>query len=85
MSIALPFVRRRERIMRRSFVVDAGLDKLQDLLLAMQEGDEVSLPHAMEISGLDLSYCETVLDALVRAGLMMRLQGDAYVRTHLTD
>ena len=70
--------------MRRSFVVDAGLDKLQDLLLAMQEGDEVSLPHAVAVSGLDGSHCEAVLDALVRAGLMIRLQG-AYVRTRLTD
>ena len=71
--------------MRRSLIVDAGLDKLQDLLLAMREGDEVSLPRAVAVSGLDGSHCEAVLDALVRAGLMMRLQGDAYVRTHLTD
>jgi hypothetical protein len=71
--------------MRRSLVVDAGLDKLQDLLLAMQEGDEVSLPRAMEISGLDGSQCETVLDALARAGLMTRLRGDAYVRHHIAD
>jgi hypothetical protein len=86
MSIAvfLP-IGRRERTMRRSFVVDAGLDKLQDLLLAMEEGDQVSVPHAVEVSGLGVSHCETVLEALVRAGLMIRLQGDAYVRTHLAD
>ena len=71
--------------MRRSLVVDAGLDKLQNLLLAMQDGDEVSLPHAAAISGLDVSHCETVLEALVRAGLMIRSHGDAYVRTHLPD
>jgi hypothetical protein len=71
--------------MRRSLVVDVGLDKLQDLLLAMEEGDEVTLPHAIAISGLEAAHCEVVLDALVRAGLMMRLHGDAYVRTHLAD
>ena len=37
--------------MWRSLVLDAGLDKLQTRLLAMVEGDEVSLPEAMEISG----------------------------------
>jgi len=39
-------------MMRRSLVVDVGLDKLQDLLLAMEEGDEISRPHAVAISGL---------------------------------
>ena len=71
--------------MRRSLVLDAGLDRLQDLLLAMGEGDEVSVPHAMQISGLQASQCEAVLDALTRAGLMLRLQGDAYIRRHLAD
>lgn len=71
--------------MRRSLVLDAGLDKLQDLLLAMTEGEEVSLPHAMKISGLQPNQCEAVLEALTRAGLMIRLQGDAYVRRHLAD
>jgi hypothetical protein len=71
--------------MRRSLVVDVGLDKLQDLLLAMQEGDEIRLPYATAISGLEGAQCEAVLDALVRAGLMMRSHGDAYVRTRLAD
>jgi hypothetical protein len=69
--------------MPRSLVLDAGLDKLQELLLAMTEGDEVSVPHAMKISGLPSDHCAAVLDALTRAGLMMRLQGDAYVRRHI--
>jgi hypothetical protein len=71
--------------MRRSLELDAGLDKLQDLLLAMSDGDEVSVPHAMKISGLAEEQCEAVLDALTRAGLMIRLQGEAYVRRHLAD
>jgi DNA-binding IclR family transcriptional regulator len=70
--------------MGRSLVVDAGLDKLQNLLLAMQAGDEVSVARAVEASGLEDSQCAAVLEALVRAGLM-RLHGDAYIRTHLAD
>ena len=64
-------------------VVDAGLDKLQAFLLDMVPGDEVSVPRAVEISGLDASRCGAVLDALARAGLMIRLQHDAYVRRRL--
>jgi hypothetical protein len=71
--------------MRRSLVLDAGLDKLQNQLLAMSEGDEISVPHAMKISGLEADQCEAVLEALTRAGLMLRLQGDAYVRRRLAD
>jgi hypothetical protein len=67
----------------RSLVLDTGLDKLQDLLLTMGEGDQVSVLHAREISGLQAAQCEAVLEALTRAGLMIRLQGDAYVRRHL--
>jgi len=63
--------------------VDIGLDKLQDFLLAMAPGDEVSARHAAEISGLDHKRCDAILDALMRAGLMMRLQHDAYVRCRL--
>jgi hypothetical protein len=71
-------------IVRRSLVLDAGLDKLQAFLLGMVPGDELSVPRAMEISGLDAAQCDAVLDALARAGLMMRLQHDAYVRRHLS-
>jgi len=67
----------------RGTSVDVGLDKLQDFLLAMAPGDEVSARHAAEISGLDHERCDAILDALMRAGLMMRLQHDAYVRCRL--
>ena len=63
--------------------VDAGLDKLQDFLLAMSPGDEVSARHAAELSGLDHKQCDAILDELMRVGLMMRLQHDAYVRCRL--
>ncbi len=69
--------------MRRSMVLDAGLDKLQKYLLAMSPGDEVSAASASLISGLDEQRCEVVLSALMNAGLMMRLQHDAYVRCRL--
>jgi hypothetical protein len=69
--------------MRHSIVLDAGLDKLQEFLLGMDPGDEVSVPRAMAISGLNAAQCDAVLDALARAGLMMRLQHDAYVRHRL--
>ena len=68
--------------MRRT-LVDTGIDKLQDFLLAMAPGDEVSARRAAEISGLDYKRCDAVLDALMRAGLMVRLQHDAYVRCRL--
>ncbi len=71
--------------MRRSLVIDAGLDKLQTLLLEMVDGDELSLPHATHISGLEAEQCEAVLDALTRAGLMSRAASDTYVRRHLAD
>jgi hypothetical protein len=69
--------------MRRSLVLDAGLDKLQDFLLGMAPGDELSVSRASEISGLDHKLCDSVLDALMRAGLMIRLQHDAYIRCRL--
>jgi len=67
----------------RSLVIDAGLDKLQEYLLAMSPGDEVSAASASQISGLDEQRCEAVLSALMNAGLLMRLQQDAYVRCSL--
>jgi len=69
--------------MRRTVSTDAGLDKLQEFLLAMTPGDEVSVARAVEISGLDHKRCDAVLSALMRAGVMMRLQHDAYVRCRL--
>ncbi len=66
--------------MRRSLVLDAGLDKLQAFLLDMSPGDELNVERAMQISGLHRDVCVQVLEALVRAGLMMRLRHDAYIR-----
>jgi hypothetical protein len=68
--------------MSRSEAIDAGFDKLQDFLLAMTPGDQVSVERAAEISGLDTGRCNAVLSALLRAGLM-RQQQDAFVRCRL--
>lgn len=65
---------------------NSGLDRLQEFLLAMEPGDRLSTSRAHEISGLDLAMCDTVLDALMRAGLMVRGHQDApdaYVRVRL--
>jgi predicted transcriptional regulator of viral defense system len=67
----------------RSLVIDPGLDKLQELLLGMAPGDEVSVARAAEVSNLNEAQCDAVLGALMRAGLMMRLQHGAYVRCQL--
>jgi hypothetical protein len=69
--------------MSRSQEIDAGFDKLQEFLLAMTPGDEVSVARAAEISGLDTRRCDAVLSALLRAGLMIRLPQDAYVRCRM--
>jgi hypothetical protein len=69
--------------MRHSLVIDPGMDKLQELLLAMAPGDEVSVSRATEVSGLNHSQCDAVLEALMRAGFMVRLDRGAYARCQL--
>jgi len=69
--------------MRRSRALDAEFDRLQEYLLAMSPGDQISVGRAVEISGLEAAECSAVLDALLHAGLLMRLQHDAYVRCRL--
>ena len=67
-------------MMPRSLVLDPALDKLQELLLAMAPGDELSVARAIEVSGLDQSQCNTVFEALMRAGFMTRLAQGGYAR-----
>jgi hypothetical protein len=71
--------------MPHAMLIDHGLNKLQEFLLAMEPGDEVSVVRAKEISGLTEAHCDAVLGALMRAGLMMRLQHDAYVRCRIRE
>jgi len=69
--------------MGSSRAVDEGFDRLQEYLLAMTPGDQISVSRAVEISGLETAQCDAVLNALLQAGLMMRLQHDAFVRCRL--
>jgi hypothetical protein len=69
--------------MRRSLVIDPGLDKLQELLLGMVPGDELTVARAVQVSGLDEAQCDAVLDKLMKAGLMTRPQPGDYVRCRL--
>jgi predicted transcriptional regulator of viral defense system len=85
MACPASFVQREEKGMRRSLVIDPGLDKLQELLLGMVPGDEVSVARAVEVSGLDEAQCDAVLDALMKAGLMLRVQPGDYVRCRLEE
>jgi hypothetical protein len=66
-----------------SRTLDEEFDRLQEYLLAMTPGDQISVSRAVEISGLEAARCSEVLDALLHAGLLMRLQHDAYVRCRL--
>ena len=68
---------------RHSLVIDPGMDKLQELLLAMAPGDEVSVARATEVSGLNQSQCDAVLEGLMRAGFMVRLNQGGYARCQL--
>jgi hypothetical protein len=69
--------------MRSSRALDEGFDRLQEHLLEMTPGDQISVSRAAELSGLDSTRCDAVLNALLRAGLMIRLQHDAFVRCRL--
>jgi hypothetical protein len=69
--------------MRHSLLIDPGMDKLQELLLAMAPGDEVSVARATEVSGLNQSQCDAVLEGLMRAGFMVRLNQGGYARCQL--
>ena len=71
------------KTMRHSLVIDPGMDKLQELLLAMAPGDEVSVARATEVSGLNQSQCDAVLEGLMRAGFMVRLNQGGYARCQL--
>jgi hypothetical protein len=80
---ALRTVKGSTQTIPRSLVIDPGLDKLQELLLSMSPGDEVSVARATEVSGLNQSQCDVVLEALMRAGFMIRLAQGGYARCQL--
>jgi hypothetical protein len=68
--------------MWRSLEIDPGLDKLQDLLLGMVPGDEVSVARSVEFSGFDEAQCDEVLDTDARRADVASPAG-GYVRCRL--
>ncbi|HEX3703019.1 MAG TPA: hypothetical protein VHU82_06805 [Vicinamibacterales bacterium] len=62
---------------------DEGFDRLQQLLLDMRAGDNVHPAAVAEATGLSEAICLAVLEGLERAGLMVRGEGDLFVRRTL--
>jgi hypothetical protein len=62
---------------------DEGFDRLQQLLLDMRAGDNVTAPAVAKATGLSESICLAVLEGLERAGLMVHGEGDQFVRRTL--
>lgn len=60
--------------------LDDAFDRLQRLLLAMREGDEVAAREAARLTGLAEPTCRAVLDGLARAGLLSHRTDDRFVR-----
>jgi DNA-binding IclR family transcriptional regulator len=71
----MPFIKRR---------VDAGFDRLQELLLALRAGDTVRLTDITRTSGLSENTCRRALEALARVGLLAQETDDRFVRRALT-
>jgi DNA-binding IclR family transcriptional regulator len=63
--------------------VSEGFDRLQEKLLAMRIGEQLSAGDAAAASGLSEQVCRTVLEGLTRAGLMTRAEDDRFVRCTL--
>lgn len=59
---------------------DDAFDRLQRLLLALREGDEVAAREASRLTGLAEPTCTAVLEGLARAGLLLHRAGDRFVR-----
>lgn len=62
---------------------EEGFDRLQQLLLDMHAGDNVRASDVAEATGLSGAICLAVLEGLERAGLMVRGEGDRFVRRTL--
>ncbi len=62
---------------------DGRFDRLQNLILAMQVGDELHPRDAARISGLSQHICEAMLEGLTRAGLMSKRDDGLFTRRSL--
>ena len=63
--------------------VNAGFDRLQELLLAMRAGDEMCASDAARLTGLSREVCRSVFEGLKRAGLMTHGGDDRFIRKTL--
>ena len=63
--------------------VTEGFDRLQQLLVDMQVGDELRVSEAAQSSGLSEHVCLAMLQGLERAGLMTQADSGRFVRRRL--
>ena len=63
--------------------VSEGFDRLQELLLALNVGDELRVSEVTRASGLSEHVCRAVLEGLERAGLMTQPEPERFVRRRL--
>jgi len=69
----------------RNEPLSRGFDRLQQLLLAMNAGDELRCSEAARASGLAEPLCKTVLEKLASAGLMSHEPDGRFVRRTMAD
>jgi hypothetical protein len=60
-------------------------NRLQTLLEGLHPGDALQLNATAKQTGLDLSSCETVLEALARIDLFTRTENQTYVRRRMLE
>src|SRR5207247_744335 len=69
--LRIPSPRRDELMMEQTnLTTDDGFERFQKLLLAMRAGEELRAEDVSHVTGLDEPTCRSVLEGLVRAGLM---------------
>jgi hypothetical protein len=66
-----------------SLTTNTGFDRLQDMLLAMHAGDDVTPADAAQTTGLTEHVCLAVFEGLERVGLMTRGDDGRFVRKTL--
>jgi len=60
-------------------------DRLQSLLEGLHPGDELQLGETAKQTGLDVTSCETVLEALAKIDLFTRAGNQTYIRRRMLD
>jgi DNA-binding IclR family transcriptional regulator len=63
--------------------INEGFDRLQQLLLDLQVGDEVRVADVAHATGLTEHTCRSVLIGLERVGLMAQQSDGRFVRCSL--